>query len=123
MADSITLRVITPETIVLDTTAESVQIPGVDGLIGILHRHAPMVAALGAGPMTYVSNGQSRTMFVSTGFCEVRDDTVRVVTDASELPEQIDLDRAKEALERAKLRLRGRRGGGQAAVDLDTIRA
>ena len=123
MAAAITLRVITPEAVLLDTTAESVQIPGLDGSIGILPRHAPMVAALGPGELQYTSGGKTHHLFVASGFAEVRDNTVRVVSDASEFPEHIDVRRAEAAIERAKRRLQGTRREGEAAVDIDTIRA
>lgn len=109
MAEPITLRIITPESIVLDESAESVQVTALDGSMGILARHAPMVAALGAGELTYTKDGSKRAMFVAGGFVEVRNDTVRVVSDASELPGDIDVERAVGAAERARERLQRRK--------------
>ena len=106
MADALTLRIITPDRIVLDTTAESIRIPGTDGSIGILPRHAAMVAALDPGDLSYVQGGQRRHYFVSGGFAEVREGTIRVVSDAAEQPTDIDLKRATEAAKRARERLR-----------------
>ena len=124
MADTITLRVITPETIVLDTTAESVKVPAVDGLMGILPKHAPMVAALGAGAMSYVSGGKEHQLFVSTGFAEVRDNTLRILTPAGEEPQEIDLERARQAEARARERLKPRRTGMTAEeAEVDLVRA
>jgi F-type H+-transporting ATPase subunit epsilon len=120
MADSITLRVITPEKIVLDTVASAVVVPGVDGEIGILPRHAPMVAALGPGPLSYTSGGVRESLFVAGGFAEVRQNTLRVVTEASERPSEIDVDRAQRAAERARERLRTK---VHAAEELDSLRA
>lgn len=117
----LTLRVITPDAIVLDTTASSIQIPGVDGLIGILPRHAPMVAALDVGLMRFKRNGVEEQLFVSGGFCEVRDNTVRVVSEAGERPQEIDEERARAAEERARQRLAESRGSG--AGQLDILRA
>ena len=108
MADSLTLRVITPESIAIDTTASAVQFPGLDGGMGILPRHAAMVAALDSGALSWTENGQSREMFVSGGFAEVRDNTVRVVTEASEPADDIDVARAQSSAERARERLRDR---------------
>ena len=105
MADALTLRVITPEKIALDQSVSSVRIPGVDGSIGILPRHAPMIAALDVGTMRYRSGGREERMFVSGGFAEVRDNTVRVVSQAGEKPEEIDEARAREAEARARERL------------------
>jgi F-type H+-transporting ATPase subunit epsilon len=120
MAGSLTLRVITPDRILLDAQVGSVQIPGVDGWIGILPRHAHMVAALDVGPLRYVENGQSKGVFVSQGFAEVRQNTLRVVCEAGEMPAEIDPQRAKEAEKRARERLA--RGKG-AAEPVDVLRA
>jgi F-type H+-transporting ATPase subunit epsilon len=105
MAGTLTLRVITPERIALDLSVSSVRIPGVDGSIGILPRHAPMVAALDAGLMHYRIDGREEVMFVSGGFAEVRDNTVRIVSEAGEKPDEIDEARARAAEARARERL------------------
>ncbi|MCP3917095.1 MAG: F0F1 ATP synthase subunit epsilon [bacterium] len=122
MADSITLRVITPDSIVLDTEASSVQVPGLDGSIGILARHAPMVTALDAGDLHWTADGVEDDMFVSGGFAEVRANTVRVVTEASERPGDIDIERATKAAERAKERLKDRRVE-EGSSEFDVLRA
>jgi len=121
MADSMTLRVLTPERIVLDTSAASVRFPGVDGSIGVLPRHAPMVAALDAGELYYRHEGKEEHFFVSGGFAEVRQNTVRIVTDACERPTEIDVERAIKAGERARERLRTGKVDG--ADGLDVVRA
>ena len=118
MADGLTLRIITPERIVLDTTVSSVKVPGVDGLIGILPRHAPMVTALDSGTLAYDDGGKSHEIFVSGGFAEVRNNTVRVVSEAGERPEDIDEERAKKAEARARERLENGRKIGAAQYDL-----
>lgn len=117
MAESLTLRIITPDSIVLDTPAGSVRVPALDGSMGVLSKHAPMVAALGAGELLYESGGTRTSMFVAGGFAEVRDNTVRVVSQASEPPGDIDVERARAAAERARERLRTR------GADLDEARA
>ncbi len=121
MADAITLRILTPERIVLDTTASSIRFPGVDGSIGVLPRHAPMVAALDAGELLYRHEGKEEHFFVSGGFAEVRDNTVRIVTDACERPNDIDVERAIKAGERARERLRSTKAGD--AEEVDIVRA
>lgn len=120
MPDTLTLRVITPEAIVVDTSARSITFPALDGLMGVLPRHAPMVAALAAGPLTWRGGdaGDSQDMFVSGGFAEVRGDTVRLVTEASEPAEEIDVERAERAAERARERLRARAAGEVREIDL-----
>ena len=105
MAGSLTLRVITPDRIALDTQVQSVRVPGCDGHLGILPRHAPMVAALDAGLLRYRIDGKESVLFVSGGFAEVRNDTVRVVTEAGEQPAEIDAARAAASEKRARERL------------------
>jgi F-type H+-transporting ATPase subunit epsilon len=117
---ALTLRVITPERIVLDLSVRSVRIPGLDGSIGILPRHAPMVAALDTGLLRYKTGPTEEIVFVSGGFAEVRDDTVRVVTEAGERPAEIDEERAREAEKRARERLAQTRAQGE---PLDLLRA
>ena len=117
MAGALTLRVITPDRIVLDATTHSIRVPAIDGSMGILPRHAHMVAALDVGLLTYERDGKECTLFLSGGFLEVREGTVRVVSEAGERPEDIDEGRAHSAEERAKERLSGPRGG------IDVLRA
>lgn len=121
MTEDITLRVITPDEVVLDTPATSVRVPATDGLIGILRKHAPMVAALAAGELKYVHEGRDQYFFIGEGFAEVRDNTVRIVSDACERPTDIDVERAKAAAERARERLKARVVSGPDAFD--TLRA
>ncbi|MEY2786668.1 MAG: synthase epsilon subunit [Planctomycetota bacterium] len=121
MAGTLTLRVITPERIALDAEVSSVSIPATDGGIGILPRHAPMIAALDSGLLRYNAGGRSQVMFVSGGFCEVRGATVRIVTEAGEKPEEIDEARAKESEKRARERLSS--GQVTEGEPLDLLRA
>ena len=121
MADDLTLRVITPDRIVLDTQASQVQVPAADGSLGILPRHAHMVAALDVGVLTYRSGGKDETLFVSGGFVEVRANTVRIVSEAGEEPSEIDEERAKAAEARARKRLDEYRTG--TAGEIDILRA
>jgi F-type H+-transporting ATPase subunit epsilon len=121
MPGSLTLRVITPEAIVLDEAVENVVVPATDGLTGILPRHAPMVVALAPGSLKYTRAGNAQRLFVAGGFAEVHGDTVRVITQASERPGEIDVERAEKAAARARERLRtGAAGPGE---DLDVLRA
>jgi len=120
MAGELTLRVITPDRIVLDTTASAVRIPAVDGSMGILPRHAQMVAALDVGLMTFKVEGKDAALFVSGGFAEVRDNTVRIVSEAGERPQEIDEERAREAEARARQRIEE---GHARDMQIDILRA
>ena len=116
----LTLRVITPDKIALDTQAEMVQVPALDGSMGFLPRHADLVAALDLGELTWREGGQTRHLFVSGGFVEIKADTVRVVSEAGERPEEIDVERAREAEKRARERLDQGRG---TVAQVDILRA
>ncbi|MCB9915469.1 MAG: F0F1 ATP synthase subunit epsilon [Planctomycetes bacterium] len=121
MVKELTLRIITPERVVLDTTAESVRVPATDGSMGIFPRHAGMVAALDAGELIYQEGGRERRLFVAGGFAEVRHDTIRVLTSAGEKPGEIDVERARAAEERARERLKPHRTGltaEEATIDI-----
>lgn len=102
---TLTLRVITPDKIALDAQVSAVTVPAVDGEIGILPRHAPMIASLATGILRYTDGGKKHALFVSGGFAEVRGETVRVVTEAGERPDEIDEARAREAEKRARERI------------------
>lgn len=120
---SLTLRILSPDRIVLDEQVDAVRLPGADGSFGILARHASMVAAVTAGVLRYRQGGTERVLFVSDGFCEVAANVVRVVSEAGEKPAEIDEQRAKEAEQRARERLarvrepRTQPMTGQEAVD------
>jgi F-type H+-transporting ATPase subunit epsilon len=116
----LTLRVITPDKIALDTQAETVQVPAVDGSMGFLPRHANLVAALDAGTLSWREGGTLKQLFVSGGFVEIKDDTVRVVSEAGERREDIDVERAREAEKRARERLDQ---GRDVKAGIDILRA
>jgi F-type H+-transporting ATPase subunit epsilon len=118
MAGTLTLRVITPEHIVLDEVVDSVVVPATDGLTGILPRHARMVVALAPGDLKFDRAGRETHLFVGGGFAEVANDTVRVITEASERPTEIDVERARAAAERARERLAERQRGQAEPVDV-----
>jgi F-type H+-transporting ATPase subunit epsilon len=119
----LTLRVITPERIAIDVPVESVRLPGVDGSIGVLPRHAPMIAALDVGVLTYRKPGGGEgALFVGGGFAEVRGDTLRVISRAGERSDEIDETRAKAAEKRARERL-AHLGADTRVHEIDMARA
>ena len=117
MANPITLRIITPDTVAFDEAVDSVVLPGLDGQLGVLARHATMVTALDMGEPRYKQGGTEHHMFVSGGFAEVRDNTLRVVTEAGEHVRDIDAERARKAEERARQRI------DEGDEELDQVRA
>jgi F-type H+-transporting ATPase subunit epsilon len=98
------VRVVTPERILFDHAADAVELPSKSGYMEVLYGHAPLVAELGAGDVT-VHGGQdgpaSVTRYnVSWGFAEVLGDRVTILASDALKPEEIDVPRAKEQLER-----------------------
>jgi F-type H+-transporting ATPase subunit epsilon len=102
MAETLELEVATPERELVREQVSDVQIPGKEGYMGILPGHAPLVGLLGVGTLSYAVGGQKRYLAVHGGFLEVADDHVRVLADTAERAEEIDIQRAKAALERAQ---------------------
>jgi F-type H+-transporting ATPase subunit epsilon len=100
--DSFQLEIVTPEKMVVRDTAESVQIPGLNGYLGILPGHAPLITELGAGEITYRTNGQSHRFAVAWGFAEVLSDRVTVLAETVERADEIDVARAQRALSSAE---------------------
>jgi F-type H+-transporting ATPase subunit epsilon len=84
MADTFQIDIATPEKLVLETRAETAQIPGKDGYMGILPGHAALLSELGAGTLSVTSGGQTRNFAITGGYVEVRDDHVRVLADQVE---------------------------------------
>lgn len=106
MAGEVLLDVVTPARRVLQETAQAVVLPGVDGELGVLHNHAPMIAGLTIGVLRYgPQGGEKKQVFISGGFAEVAENKVTVLADAAELAEEIDVMRARAAKERAERRL------------------
>ena len=84
MADTFQIDIATPEKLVLETRAESAQIPGKDGYMGILPGHAALLSELGTGTLSVTSGAQTRSFAIAGGYVEVRDDHVRVLVDKVE---------------------------------------
>jgi F-type H+-transporting ATPase subunit epsilon len=85
MADTFQIEIATPEKLVLNERAESAQIPGKDGYMGILPGHAALLSELGPGTLSVTMAGQTTRSFAITGgFVEIRDNHVRVLADSAE---------------------------------------
>jgi F-type H+-transporting ATPase subunit epsilon len=102
MAEAFELEVATPERLIVRERVTEAQIPVRDGYIGVLAGHAPLVAELQIGVLSYVAGGQPRYLAIHWGFVEVLADHVRVLADLGERAEEIDVVRAQTALERAQ---------------------
>lgn len=102
MADSFTIEVATPERLLFREQAIRAQIPAEDGYIGVLPDHAPLLSCLGIGAMTFTTPADHRySMAIKGGFLEIRDNTVRVLTDEAEKSQEIDTTKAEKDLKQA----------------------
>ncbi|HEY1400822.1 MAG TPA: F0F1 ATP synthase subunit epsilon [Terriglobales bacterium] len=102
MSDTFQLEIVTPEKLVVKEAVEEAQIPGLDGYLGILPGHAPLISELGVGVITYRAGGTTKTLSVAWGFAEVLQDKVTILAETVERPEEIDVARAQQAKERAE---------------------
>jgi F-type H+-transporting ATPase subunit epsilon len=81
MADLLQVEIATPEKLVASQHAESVQIPGKEGEMGILPGHAALLSELGEGQLSYTLGGKTERFTISGGYVEIRDNHVRVLAD------------------------------------------
>lgn len=102
MADSIQLEIVTPERLVVRDTVVEVQIPGKNGYLGVLPGHAPLITELSVGEISYRINGFSHYLAVAWGFAEVLPTRVTILAETAERAEDIDVERARRAKERAE---------------------
>jgi F-type H+-transporting ATPase subunit epsilon len=102
MAQTFELEVVTPERQLVKDQVEEAQIPGKEGYLGVLPGHAPLLTELGTGFMYYVIGGKRRYLSIHGGFAEVLPDRVRLLANGSERAEEIDVERARRARERAQ---------------------
>jgi F-type H+-transporting ATPase subunit epsilon len=107
LPEAIELIVVTPERQLLKETVVEVTIPGLDGELGVLPGHAPLMTELGVGELRYktANSGQPTALAIIQGFAEVLPDRVTVLAETAERAEEIDLSRAERALERAQRRI------------------
>src|ERR1700757_2240249 len=114
LPESIQLIVVTPERQLLRESVLEVGVPGLDGQLGILPGHAPLMTELGIGELAYRTSTSSQpiVLAVISGFAEVLPDRVTVL---AERAEEIDLARAEEAKARAEKRL----ASGDTNIDWD----
>ena len=99
-------EIMTPERQFFKEDVQAVTVECVDGQLTVLAGHQPMVPALAVGEVRILSDEGWKEAFNSEGFLEVRPDRVLMFSQACEWPEEIDVNRAKEALERAQARLK-----------------
>ena len=114
------VEIVTGERVVYtEEDVDMVVAPGIDGTLGILPRHAPLITVLSSGELRIKKGGREEALVVFGGFMEVTPDKVIVLADTAENIEEIDLARAEEARRRAEASLANRQG----QVDLEAAQA
>lgn len=99
------LEVITPEEVVVSQEADLVVAPGTLGEFGVLPEHMAFLSGIVPGELRFSLDGKTETLAVTTGFSEVFENRISVLVDAAERVHDIDVERARRAMERAKERL------------------
>lgn len=100
------LEIITAERQVFADDVNVLVAPGIEGELGILPHHAPLMTILTPGELLIRKDGEEIYLAVSGGFLEVRPDKVIILADACERAEEIDIERAEQAKRRAEERLK-----------------
>jgi F-type H+-transporting ATPase subunit epsilon len=96
------LTIVTPEGQAYHGDVESVVLPGAEGDFGVLSGHEPFLSALRNGGLELTADGQKRLAAVSRGYAEIHGDKVNVMVGACEWADEIDLERAERARQRAQ---------------------
>ena len=108
MSKTMKLDILTPERTVCCVDVDMVIARAVDGEVGILYNHAPLVVALDIAPLRYRLGDEEHEVAVCNGFMEVRDNHISVISPCAETETEIDVARAAQAQARAKERLAAR---------------
>jgi len=113
------LKIITPEKVVVNEDVEAVVAPGSLGEFGVLLEHITFLSGIVPGELRYTKGDKTESFAVTNGFAEVTNNKVSILVDAAEEAHNIDLERSRQAMERAKERLSKDRG----TKDIDFQRA
>ncbi len=106
MSDKIELEIVTPERRVVSEVVDEVVLPSELGYMGVRPGHAPLLTRLQAGEVSYNVDGGERILAISGGFAEVLHHRLSILAETCEPVEEIDVERAKSARDRAETRLK-----------------
>ena len=106
MDKTLKLEIVTPDATVYSEDVDMVTLPGVEGQMGILRRHVPLMTQMVPGEMVVRKDGQDRLLAVGEGFVEITGDHVAILTDLAIAAENINEAKAEEARQLAAARLR-----------------
>jgi F-type H+-transporting ATPase subunit epsilon len=91
------LEIVTPEKLAYRDQVDEVVVPGIDGQLGILPHHAPLLTVLGVGELHIRKGGDDEYFAIAGGFLQVRPDKVVVMAETADMASEIDLERAEQA--------------------------
>jgi F-type H+-transporting ATPase subunit epsilon len=115
------LEIVTPERLAYSDTVDAVNLPGIEGELGVLPHHAPLVSMLGVGELRIRKGGAEESFAIVGGFLQVRPDKVVVMAETADMASEIDLEKAQQARREAEQALES--GARAEAVDLAAARA
>ncbi len=105
MNHNLSLEIVTPQRVLLETEAEYVTIPGEVGELGVLPGHIPLLTNLQSGVLSYMTGNEKKKLAVHYGYAEVCGDKITVLARIAELADEIDTERARIALQTAESEL------------------
>ena len=105
MAKSFHLEIIASDRVFYEGNCEHLVITAIDGLIGIMYGHEPLVTSLPTGELKYMVDGEWHYAAISEGFIQVMPESSIILADSCELPEEIDIKRSEESRDREEERL------------------
>jgi F-type H+-transporting ATPase subunit epsilon len=115
------LEIVTPERLAYSDMVDAVNLPGIEGELGVLPHHAPLVSMLGVGELRIRKGGAEESFAIVGGFLQVRPDKVVVMAETADMASEIDLEKAQEARRDAERVLEG--AARTDTVDLAAARA
>ncbi len=101
----LTLEIVTPERAIIHQTVDEAQIPGAEGYLGVLPGHTPLLVQLQVGEIWFRQGEEKTHLHVAFGFAEILPDRIRILARTAERGDEIDVERARAAAERARERL------------------
>jgi len=114
------LEIVTPERLAYEDEGDMVLVPGIEGELGILPHHTPLVSLLGVGELQIRKGAEEESFAIAGGFLQVRPDKVVVMAETAEIDADIDLERAQRARAEAEKALESGHADG---ADLTAARA
>ncbi|GBD99786.1 ATP synthase epsilon chain [bacterium BMS3Abin07] len=100
------LEIVTPYGSILSEDVDEVVASGTEGEFGVLPGHVSFVTTLNIGMLIYKKGGRNYYVFINSGYAEVISDNMMVLADSAERSEDIDIERAREAMKRAEERFK-----------------